>query len=138
MIDSETSNETASLREEHQRTMPPDDAGYFADSVANYLFGHEHNPVKVKKFTAELIEKTGDDLLENDHAIRELVVQSLRIKVILSTDSEHIAGRHILEKYGKNYKTPSDPSSYFALINRTIASMPPSVQKTYNRNVGAE
>jgi len=120
-----------SQKEENEGTMDSESASLFAAAVSNYLFGKSPDQHHIDQFTLEKIELTGNQLIENNTSIRELVVQSLRV---LSTVSIYAGkdeiGMVILSTYGKGYPQTPNPESYAELVEETIQSMSPYVQQS--------
>lgn len=114
--------------------MSEDEAEDFAAAVANYLFGKEHDQIHIQHFSVETIETFGNYVMQNDAVIRELVVQSLRIQIVISQKTEKILGQPILETYGKEYPEPPNPTTYPILIEETILSMSPTVRNAIKKH----
>lgn len=120
-----------SQNEEYGKTMDSEDALLFAAAVSNYLFGKSPDQRHIDQFTLETIESAGNQLIEHDTNMRELVVQSLRV---LSTVSFAVGkdevGMGILSVYGKEYPQSPDPGSYAELIQKSIQGMSSFVQQS--------
>lgn len=123
-----------SLKEDYEKNMGSYDTTLFAAAVANYLFGRTADPDHVEQFTLVKIRAAGNQILADNHSIRKLVVQSLRV---LSTITIAIGkgeiDTEILSIYGIEFPDAPDPSSYLALINESIQAMSPSVQESISK-----
>jgi len=99
--------------------------GLWAAAVTNYLFGEGITDEHLKKISSEDIQMVGSQLLEESKNLRELVVQSLRVKSVIAYsetgDVNSVFG--ILEKYGHEFEESVNPSSYEFLVLKNIERM---------------
>jgi hypothetical protein len=110
----------------------------FATQVVNFLMGHvfdpfdTHVPEGVRSFALEIsgeIPEVAFNLMRQDKNLRELVVYTLRMRLVLGSvqdgkfretqEGERIG--QLLQLYGGEFQEEVDEQRYTALVNNWIA-----------------
>lgn len=104
-----------------------EDKMLMAAAVTNFMLGREVAQMHLDKFDIEEIESIGRQLIDKNQNLKELVVQSLRVYLILFNEGLmdiHVS-MNIIEEYGKEFPNAPSPSSYEALLDRLDEWVPP-------------
>jgi hypothetical protein len=95
-------------------------------AICNYLFGHDFNPMHLEQFSPEYIKTAALQYLDSDDALREIVVQSLRVNKIVyfhKARKKLEGGMEILIGYGKQFPDSPVPEPYFQLVMHHLRSL---------------
>lgn len=105
-----------------------------AAAAANYLFGKSPNPIHAHLDLATE-HATAREWLQKNSAMRELVVQSLRVTRVVDWGRSGFIpemgemGMDLLEAFGKEYPDSPGADTYEALVRRVVATLPPSPEQ---------
>lgn len=95
-----------------------------AAAKANYLFARRPNAKHVVDFNLNRLNGEAETWLSQNPTFQELVVQSLRVRNMVTYGRTGIAhdpiGAEFLNKYGKLFPVAPDPESYPTLIKRSL------------------
>jgi hypothetical protein len=110
----------------------------YAGQIVNHLAGDVFDPFDeraseaVRRFALHINEETpeiADNLMKQDRNLRELIVQTLRMRLILGSSKDEnfqktTQGKHIgllLRQYGPECSEQVDEKRYSALVNTLMA-----------------
>jgi hypothetical protein len=98
-----------------------------AAAIANFMFGQEPVQIHLDEFDIKEIESIGYQLIDKNHNLKELVVQSMRVYLILWNQGvmDTPIDIDIIEKYGSEFPDAPSPSSYEALLDKLDDWVPP-------------
>jgi hypothetical protein len=103
-----------------------------AAAAANFLNGHEPHPTHAGLDLPQ-VQAEARDWLRKNTAMRELVVQTLRVTAVVqqtakSKDPPSEDSLAILSEFGAELGDRPDPRAYEAVVRRAIATLPHDVQ----------
>ena len=103
-----------------------------AAAAANFLNGHEPHPTHAGLDLPQ-VQAEARDWLRKNTAMRELVVQTLRVTAVVqqSAKSKDLPSEDslaILSEFGVELGEKPDPRAYEAVVRRAIATLPHDVQ----------
>ena len=118
------------IQDEFARSMNAREATRRAAAIVNDLFGNPVSSVSLTHLDLDECRRDADILIERALRVRELVVQSLRVRMTvelgrtqtLPTGSEQRYLRN-LEKYGADYPEVPRPEVYRALVVRAVKNL---------------
>ncbi len=119
------------FREAKVPAMGKEGAARQAAALANYLFGKPPSDLHLKTLDMYAVYAEARRELQGDRALRELVVQSLRVAAtieFLKTSKPAFPGADILETFGAEFADAPNPDSYQMLVEQFVAAMPPAVR----------
>jgi len=104
-----------------------EDKMLMAAAITNFMLGREAVQMHLDEFDIEEIESIGYQLIDKNQNLKELVVQSMRVYLILFTEGvmDIPIGMDIIEKYGSEFPDAPSPSSYEALLGKLDDWVPP-------------
>ena len=104
-----------------------EDRALMAAAVTNFMLGREAVQMHLDKFDIEEIESIGQQLIEENQNLKELVVQSMRVYLVLYHEGlmDIPIEMGIIEEYGHEFPDSPSPGSYESLLNRLDDWMPP-------------
>lgn len=107
-----------------------DGAMRVAAGVVNYLFGKPLDGFSSQE--QEQAKKLANEILHGDRDIKEIVVQSLRIRSMLQlerTGAPSIFGIEILEEHGASVPNAPSPEEHRILLQYLIGMQPESMHE---------
>ena len=128
----------ADLKDEYSHEYETETAGVLAAQVVNYLQGEDLEQIYVNASNSnkavidrikKQIPKRADDLLKANKSVRELIVYTLRMKVVLKfalvgeaylESPEKFRIETILKKYGAEYPKEASPELYKEIVARFL------------------
>jgi len=124
------------IQDEFARSMTAREATRRAVAIVNDLFGNPVSSVSLTHLDMDECRREANVLMERDLTVRELVVQSLRVRMTvefgrtqaLPADPGQRNARN-LEKYGADYPEVPRPEVYRALVVRAVKNLPQHLQE---------
>jgi len=120
----------------HLSGLKDDERKIFIGALINYLFATKRREEHLEKFEYGEISEAGDDLLENNYKLCEIIVQSVKVKLLITKkhpEEDLLVGIYssFLMLKDENLVKPS-PDNYDALLYKTYQWLPKSVLSQVN------
>tara|TARA_B100000787_G_C16045280_1_gene228778 strand:- start:189 stop:662 length:474 start_codon:yes stop_codon:yes gene_type:complete len=120
----------------HLSGLKVDERKIFIGALTNYLFATKARKEHLEKFEYGEISKAGDNLLENNYQLCEIIVQSVKVKLL--TTKKHPEEDLLVGIYSsflmirdENFVKPT-PDNYDALLYKANQWLPKSVLSQIN------
>lgn len=115
----------------HLSGLKDDERKIFIGALTNYLFATKARKEHLEKFEYDEIRDAGDDLLENNYELCEIIVQSVKVKLLITKkhpEEDLRAGNYsaFLMLRDENFIKPT-PDNYDALLYKAYQWLPKSV-----------
>ena len=120
----------------HLSGLKDDERKIFIGALTNYLFATKRRKEHLEKFEYDQISDAGDDLLKNNDELCEIIVQSVKVKQLIT--KKHPEEDIFVGQYSAflmlrdDYWEKPTPDNYDALLYKAYKWLPKSVLSQVN------